>query len=1631
MEFRIPARPEDLLSDGDGLRVSTANDYSSTSIEELEELAEGVAYDICESDALCITEQHVLDGVFSLLRVFPRLPGLARARLLDGLAMNMSYLCKSVTALLTSSSQPDDYEHMALAHRSALKAYMFFLHWIATQAKLDDQQQAAQDASAGLPPTGRGRSRKKGASGAGSERLLQWDWPSQAERLLRGAACMADVDLNGLFRPQDPDDRLLQLWMQLGLLMLEQPFAAKGAGIKEAVARMLSSAAATHGHMEVVVGGLSSLLGKHDHMGPLAAELAALSQNSCCDDALAVELLREVTGVEPAEYDRQQAADAAGVKNVAIFLTELSTRVPKLVLMNISLLMPHLGGKAYSIRSAIVAAVGHILHKGFPDQLEAGQEEGTPGQAGLLRAKQQLLALLLERVQDQTSYTRKQVLASWTLLAEHAKIPISHWVPVAELGIGRLDDKSALVRKAALQLMGAMTAANPFGPFLNLNAFKGSLEEQRQKLQEKLPACAASASEGPQGQESSTGLATEGSSTLASDASNTASESLANIKPEPMEADSLSGQQDARTDADMDLDVGASATSSAHPEAERLDPEVEQLKFLVASLEAGVRFGGCLREALGTIIQLLASATTTDVQEAVTLLMTFRQFQVDGTGQALRRMLPLVFSREQGVREIVTEAIHQAYIAQEGAPDHHKAAQNLIDLAAEASCGELSSLEEALGTLLTSGQLRPGVIKALWGIAGPACQRLAASGGSDEAARREARGAVAVLAAASDGHPQHVATNLGLLIQAGFQAGHGDALIMRSAAIMLHRLQKLPEEAPSQPQTIAKPQHTALHPAWQCLVGLLLGTGANLQGNGWFTAAEASVGAIYALHPHPHLICGEVLQRLGTIAFAPQHSSVVGTAGAGSAASISHFLFLLGHVALQHLVYTEGLVKRIRKARAEAEKTALEGKAADASVGSGAADEDIASQVGTGKSVAADAELDSLKDAVEREIVASGQLIGRWGPLVQQLCHDRNLLMCQADVCSSALLALTKLMVIDAGFCEDNLQLLFTLLQARSVSARVRCNLIVAMGDLAVRFPNILEPWTSHMYQPLSDADLGVKRTALMVLSHLILNDMMKLARRASKTSNPIYNVLPDILSSLSAETTLPAEDFRAIMKHLLGFIGKERQLDSLTSKLTQRFQATEVPAQRRNIAFCLAQLTVSEKGLKKLAEGLKRCKDLLADEDTMTHLQVIEAKAKKVPKQTQDFKAALEALQELLNAAARDLAARAEFTANAAAAASATADPPADDISGPPGDNTNNTMSDAAEPGESSLSAVTDPAQRASPVAAALEPVYQQNQAPWDESASQTARGSHVSTDMAGLEQQMASLAVTNISQLPAAGHHSGTSRDRASSPESHASGTRRSLRRDSIEAGQVQASAEGMRGVASSAEDFKTASMPAGLQQQYDRISLSQSSGLTGPDLPKETSWSEDLPATQLQDSERSLPSQASDTNIDSDNDQQATTKDLCLPKQSNDQKHRSAVHETPESRGLQNVHSKLPADDSASSHDLLPATQAFPDSQQQSGLLAHVKLEAESDSGAGADGSTTRRSGLSKLSVSRAMKARVKTEPEDENSSHAANKPRALSSACLSRKIPSTSTTISNPPSALKRRTLAAMQDWSDDD
>lgn len=70
-------------------------------------------------------------------RAFTQLSSIARKRLVDGLCSNLSVLGLSIGALLSVQEPEDASEHEAAAtsHRSALKAYVFLLTWLARLAE--------------------------------------------------------------------------------------------------------------------------------------------------------------------------------------------------------------------------------------------------------------------------------------------------------------------------------------------------------------------------------------------------------------------------------------------------------------------------------------------------------------------------------------------------------------------------------------------------------------------------------------------------------------------------------------------------------------------------------------------------------------------------------------------------------------------------------------------------------------------------------------------------------------------------------------------------------------------------------------------------------------------------------------------------------------------------------------------------------------------------------------------------------------------------------------------------------------------------------------------------------------------------------------------------------------------------------------------------------------------------------------------------------------------------------------------------------------------------------------------------------------------------------------------------------
>jgi condensin complex subunit 1 len=189
---------------------------------------------------------------------------------------------------------------------------------------------------------------------------------------------------------------------------------------------------------------------------------------------------------------------------------------------------------------------------------------------------------------------------------------------------------------------------------------------------------------------------------------------------------------------------------------------------------------------------------------------------------------------------------------------------------------------------------------------------------------------------------------------------------------------------------------------------------------------------------------------------------------------------------------------------------------------------------------------------------------------------------------TSCAMALVRIMLLSVKLCTPNLQLLFTLME-KSEYEQVRSQLILGVGDLVYRFPNALEPWTSHLYMPLRDSSTQVRMNTIRVLSHLILKEMIKTRGQiyeiALCTIDPnqqlsalsklffvelsqrnnglvIYNSMPDIISQLSGggcANTLSEESFKNIISYLFTLIKGDKQCETLIEKYMSRIQTSQL----------------------------------------------------------------------------------------------------------------------------------------------------------------------------------------------------------------------------------------------------------------------------------------------------------------------------------------------------------------------------------------------------------------------------------------------------------------------------------------
>ncbi|EGV98523.1 condensin complex subunit 1 [Cricetulus griseus] len=1092
-----------------------------------------------------------------------------------------------------------------------------------------------------------------------------FDWEEERQPVLQLLTQLLQLDIRHLWNHSVIEEEFVSLVTGCCYRLLENPTIShqKNRPTREAIAHLLGVALVRYNHMLSATVKIIQMLQHFEHLPSVLVAAVSLWATDYGMKSIVGEIVREIGQKCPQELSR----DTAGTKGFSAFLTELAERIPAILMSSMCILLDHLDGENYMMRNAVLAAMAEVVLQVLKgDQLEETARE----------TRDQFLDILQAHGHDVNSFVRSRVLQLFTRIVQQKVLPLTRFQAVMALAVGRLADKSVLVCKNAIQLLASFVANNPFSCKLSDTDLAGPLQKETQKLQEMRAAqrqtAAASAALDPE--EEWEAMLPEVKSTLQQflelpqeegDQQIADTETVEEVKGRIRQLlakasykqaiiltrEATGHFQESEPFSHTDLEetsflnlLGiifkgpAASTQESHgdtvpaptdskdtpsvsePEVPQRSDELVKQEMLVQYLQDACSFSQKITEAISIISKMMYENTTTVVQEVIEFFVMVFQFGVPQALFGVRRMLPLIWSKEPGVREAVLNAYRQLYLSPKGDSARATAqalVQNLSLLLVDASVGTIQCLEEILCEFVQKDEIKPAVTQLLWERTTEKvpCSPL------------ERCSSVMLLGMMARGKPEIIGSNLDTLVRVGLDEKFPqDYRLAQQVCLAISNIsdRRKPSLGEREPP-FRLPQEHVLFERLREMVTKGFAHPHPL----WIPFKEVAVSLTYQLAEGPEVICAQMLQGCAKQALEKLEKTTTEEDPKETVPTLPTFLLmnllsLAGDVALQQLVHLEqavsGELGRRRVLREEQEHRTKEPKEKNTS-----SETTMEEEMGLVGATADDTEAELIHSICEKELLDGNQVLAAFVPLLLKVCNNPGLYNDPA-LCAAASLALGKFCMISASFCDSQLRLLFTMLEKSSLPT-VRSNLMIATGDLAIRFPNLVDPWTPHLYARLRDPAQQVRRTAGLVMTHLILKDMVKVKGQVSEMAvllidpvpqigalaknffnelshkgNAVYNLLPDIISRLSdPECGVEEEPFHTIMKQLLSYITKDKQTESLVEKLCHRFRTARTERQYRDLAYCVSQLPLTDKGLHKMLDNFDCFGDKLLDESVFS----------------------------------------------------------------------------------------------------------------------------------------------------------------------------------------------------------------------------------------------------------------------------------------------------------------------------------------------------------------------------------------------------------------------------------------------
>jgi condensin complex subunit 1 len=1086
-------------------------------------------------------------------------------------------------------------------------------------------------------------SKSKGEASDGSSGAT-FDWNDLKEKILDGIAKILLLNIQKLWDPPIAEEQFVIFITNLCYKLMEtchNPSLKQQQKkvLKDHLCHILAIMIKKYNHSYAACVMIVQTLPHYEHFSSLYADLIQTCVVQLGYESILPDFLREFRHVNLSN----SSDNNPNLKFYSQFLIDLADRLASHLLPYLSLIQDFLDEESYLMRNSVLYIYGELIIKVL-------NKEATDNDLKLKQMRNELLDTLCEHMHDTNALARSRTLQIWRRICEENAMPLQYMNEVMQKCIGRMEDVASSVRKSAFQLLCDLIRKNPYG----IKSLEMSISQVQSEYAKE---------------EAALNKLNEESDKLIEELNKLVEAHHAKKDSSDQESDEMNSEENS----DEDVNSNEQSVKQNDLELQEKRDKHEQLVIIQKSkvnyLKDMISFLRHIESAIPKLSQLLFSKTQTDVLEVISFFVTCYEHGLVDMLFGIRKMLSLVLYAEKTIKDAVTNAYKRLYLTPGGSRTNSSVqiAKQLIKLVKGLTVCERDALQELIGEFAASGELDATVIQILWEIFA-----------SNEQHAQHRVHALVLLGMIIRKIPEKGRANIQVLIDIGLssttETNDLDMLKYSETCLALANVasdansKRMQDTTNKQKQNESNEPFKLLtnHQLFDRLTDIIIEKFGNFDTNNWIPFVQNAMLCIFKLADNPILVTENIINKLVENVGPLKSLMLASNKGLppvpifdeeqansenldslsqqpaqqmqASTILLARFFGLVGIVATKLLVFlNQSVVWELKRRKAVKENQSSDSKSAKnnknkrkslksnnrksinqrQSVGG-----NLEEEMGLQGAEAEDVEVVLIEQISDQKVAVNSFLSQMLQVIIHILKEPKKYK--DEKLQTSCAMALVRIMLLSVKLCTPNLQLLFTLME-KSEYEQVRSQLILGVGDLVYRFPNALEPWTSHLYMPLRDCSTQVRMNTIRVLSHLILKEMIKTRGQiyeiALCTIDPnqqlsalsklffmelsqrnnglvIYNSMPDIISQLSGggcANTLTEDSFKNIISYLFTFIKRDKQCETLIEKICHAFrQANSSERKCRDLVFCLSKIQLSDSGIKKLKETFKWYADKL-----------------------------------------------------------------------------------------------------------------------------------------------------------------------------------------------------------------------------------------------------------------------------------------------------------------------------------------------------------------------------------------------------------------------------------------------------